>query len=92
MYLYCNKYMQGTSEVDIQSVFDHWCNRNQDCNQETTSYANVRSNMRERGIIIRRITSEMDWGYFKPLSREECLWAPKAPARESGEPEYGEDE
>ena len=69
MFLWCRRYMKGKSEEEVASVFDHWTERN----QKDPTYARIREGTRERGISIRRIEMEMDWGYFAPLTRDECM-------------------
>ena len=64
--------MMDKSEGEIQSVFDHWCERN----QEHPAYEHIKAGVRDRGISVKRIASKMDWGHFAPLSREECFMAP----------------
>ena len=67
--------MKGKSEEEVASVFDHWTERN----QKDPTYARIRENTRERGISVRRIEMEMDWEYFAPLTKDECMRVP-APA------------
>jgi hypothetical protein len=54
------------------SVFAHWTKRN----QQHPTYDDIKSGVRDRGISIRRIVAEIDWGHFTPLTREECMQVP----------------
>jgi hypothetical protein len=69
LYLSCRWFMKDRTEMEIQSVFDHWNERNQD----DVTYVGMRRKLDDRGMSVRRMTSEMDWAFFVPLSREECF-------------------
>ena len=69
MFLWCRRYMMGKSEEETVSVFAHWTERN----QQHLTYDHIKSGVRDCGISIRRIATEMDWGHFAPLTRDECV-------------------
>ena len=72
MFLWCRKYMMDKSEEEVTSVFTHWTERN----QQHPTYNHIKSGVRDRGISVRRIAAEMDWGHFTPLTRDECVQVP----------------
>ena len=77
--------MMDKSEEEVVSVFAHWSDRN----QQHPSYEHIKAGVRDRGISVRRIAAEMDWGRFAPLTRNECL---QMPARAEGAWEAESDE
>ena len=66
MFLYVKRYMKGKSEEDVQSVFEHWCERNRDYSKGrsreelTPTYQDVRGSVERRDIELRRMRREMN--------------------------------
>ena len=67
------------SKEDVQSVFEHWCERNRDYskgrsnNELPLAHKNVRGSVERRDIELHRMRREMDWEHFMPLSMDETL-------------------
>ena len=72
MFLWCRRYMMEKPEEEVQSVFSHWTDRN----QQHPTYDHIKSGVCDRGISVKRITTEMDWGKLSPLTRKECFQLP----------------
>ena len=69
MYIYCKRYMKDRTESEIQSVFDHWMRRN----EEDVSYGEMKGKIADREMSVKRMSAEVDWAYFTPLSMDECF-------------------
>ena len=86
MFLYCKKYMEGRSEHDIQSVFEHSFRRN----EEDVPFEEVKRRVGENGMTVNRMALEMDWAHFAPLTFEETYMV--ADGEDSSQVEEDEDE
>ena len=65
------------SEEEVVSVFAHWTKRN----QQHMTYEYIKSGVHDRGIHIRHIAAEMDWGHFSPSRRMSASKCQRTPTR-----------
>ena len=72
MFLYCKQYLEGRSEGDIQSVFEHWLRHN----EEDVPFGEAKRRVDENEMSVNQMALEMDWAYFTPLTfKETCMVA-----------------
>ena len=64
--------MMDKTEDEVNSVFEHWCERN----KKHPLYEETKTTVRDRGISIQKIAAQMDWEHFAPMTKDKYIAVP----------------
>ena len=70
--MWYRKYIMDKTEDKVNSVFGYWCEHN----KKHPSYDKIKTTVRNRGISIQKISAQIDWEHFAPMTKDEYTTVP----------------